>query len=96
MTICPICGNEYDNTEPCPTCLKKIHKKITITCVLDCPPNGLSKKDGVDILDHFTKFFLSRGISPIDIQFLEQYVWMDMEISKEEVEKLQKEGAFRR
>jgi len=96
MAKCPICGNEYQKTEACPDCAKKIHKKLTIACVLECPPNGISKQDGVYILDQITKLFISRGIAPIDIQFLEQYVWMDVSISKDEIEKLQKEGVFRR
>jgi hypothetical protein len=96
MATCSICGQEYESTEPCPECSKKIHKKLTIACVLECPPNGISKQDGVYILDQITKLFISRGIAPIDIQFLEQYVWLDIQLSKDEVEKLQNEGVFRR
>jgi hypothetical protein len=96
MGTCPICGNEYQKTEACPECVKKIHKKLTISCVLECPPNGISKQEGVYILDQITKLFISRGIAPIDIQFLEQYVWMDVSISKDEVEKLQNEGVLRK
>jgi hypothetical protein len=96
MANCPICGNGYQKTEACPECVKKIHKKLTIACVLECPPNGISKQDGVYILDQITKLFISRGIAPIDIQFLEQYIWMDVGITKDEVEKLQNEGVLRK
>lgn len=96
MAKCPICGNEYQKIEACPECAKKIHKKLTISCVLECPPNGISRQDGVCILDQITKLFISRGIAPIDIQFLEQYVWMDVGITKDEVEKLQNDGVLRR
>jgi hypothetical protein len=99
--ICPVCGNKHtDDTKKettekpnlCPDCQKKMRNKtIKIQCVIDCGPNGLSKQDGVYILDQLTKLFIGRGLSPIDIDFLEQYVWMEVPI-KEDIKKLQEAG----
>ena len=95
--ICPTCGKKYNAlSEPCPECQKTIHKRMKIQCVIDCGPNGISKQDGVFILDQLTKLFLSRGITPLDIDFLEPYVWMDVEVSKDEIEALQKQGVLQR
>jgi len=87
---CPTCGKRYDAvSEPCPVCKKTIHKIMKIQCVVECGPNGLSKQDGVFIFDQLTKILLSRGLAPLDIDFLEQYVWLDVEISPDEIKRLQ-------
>lgn len=85
--ICPLCGKKHtDDTKKettefpnaCPECRKLTHKSMKIQCVVDCGPNGLTKQDGVYLLDQLTKLFLSRGLAPLDIDFLEQYVWLEM------------------
>jgi hypothetical protein len=101
--ICPVCGNKHtDDTKKetsempntCPECRKKTHETLKIQCVLDCGPNGLSRQDGVYLLDQLTKLFISRGLSPIEIDFLEQYVWMEIPI--DDAKKLQEQGALQR
>jgi len=65
---------------------------MNINCIIECGPNGLSRQDGAFLIDQFTKLFLSRGIAPIDIDFLEPYVWMDVDVSKDDIKKLQEKG----
>jgi hypothetical protein len=101
--ICPICGKKHtDETKKettevpniCPPCRKTAHKTMRIQCVIETGPNGLSKQDGTYLLDQLTKVFVSRGLAPLDIDFLEPYVWMDVEIQPDEIKKLQKEGVL--
>lgn len=101
--ICPLCGKKHtDDTKKettempniCHECQKTAHKTIKIQCVLECGPNGITKHEGVYLLDQLTKLFLGRGIVPLNIDFLEQYVWM--ELPKDDVKKLQQEGALQR
>lgn len=103
--ICPQCGKKHTDESKqettatpntCRECLKKNHKTLKIICTVDCAPNGLSRMDAAFILDQFTKILLGRGIAPLDIDFVEPYVWMDVEISKDEVKKLQEQGILQR
>lgn len=103
--ICPLCGNKHtddskkETTETpntCRECNKKAHKTMKIQCIIECGPNGLSKQDGVFILDQLTKIFMSRGLAPLDIDFLEQYIWMDVEMQPDEIKRLQDQGVLQR
>jgi len=96
VTLCPVCGGERTEGDVCPVCSKKIHRRLEIRCVLECAPNGLSKQEGALLIDRLSKLFLSRGINPIDISFSEPYVWMDVEITKEEIERLQRQGVLQK
>jgi len=93
---CPTCGKEYSTLESCPECKKKIHKTMKIQCLIECGPNGLSKQDGVFILDQLTKIFMSRGLAPLDIDFLESYVWLDVDVPADEIRKLQEKGILQK
>ena len=97
--ICPLCGkkhtddSEKETTEKpniCHDCLKNSHKTMIIQCVIECGPNGITKHDGVCLIDQLTKLFISRGLAPIDIDFLEQYNWMI--IPESNVKELQEAG----
>jgi hypothetical protein len=101
--ICPLCGKKHtDDTKKeatelpnvCAECNKATHKAIKVQCILECGPNGITKHEGVYILDQLTKLFLGRGITPLSIEFLEQYAWLD--IPKEDVKKLQEQGVLQK
>jgi hypothetical protein len=102
--ICPLCGKKHtDETKKetteipntCPECQKTMHKTMKVQCVIDCGPNGLSKQDAVCLLEGLTKLFMGRGITPIEIDFLEPYVWMEIPID-ENVKKLQEMGVLQK
>jgi len=93
--ICPVCGNSFqddsdeESKEPCPTCKGKMHHIMKIECTVDCGANGVTRHDGVFLLDNITKLILGRGFTPLDIDFLEDYSWREMPLKKDELRVLQ-------
>ena len=93
--ICPVCGNIFqdDSNEesktPCPECTGKIHRVMKLECTIECGPNGLSKREGIIILDLLVKMMVSRGLNPQNIEFYEPYIWKETPIKKDEQKVLQ-------
>jgi hypothetical protein len=93
--ICPVCGNpsedgsDEESKEPCKDCKRKCNHIIRIECLVDCGPRGISKHDGVIILDEIVKMILGRGLQPLDVSFYEPYMWREIRFEKEELEKIQ-------
>lgn len=99
--ICPACGTKYNNDseeegdELCHACKEKTQKTITIECTVNCGTFGMTKMDGVLIMDYIEKLMLGRGFNVIDMRFLETYQWREIPM-KEDIARLQKEGLLQK
>jgi hypothetical protein len=62
---------------------------MKLECTIDCGPNGLSKREGVIIIDQVVKMMISRGLDPQNIEFYEPYIWKETPLKKDELKTLQ-------